>query len=230
VTLQDEVAHGDGEERVEVGPLTQQRESAGCTTDDLRRLADRGLRFGTVYADPPWPYQNQATRGATGRHYPAMSIDEMAALPIAELAADASHLHLWTTNAFLFESHRLIGAWGFQYKSCFVWNKPQMGIGNYWRVSHELMLLGVRGSCPFRSHRQRSWLTADRREHSRKPEEVRALIETVSPGPYLELFGRRVVAGWTVWGNEISRALFDSRLEDVDGSARQAPFHWEVSE
>jgi N6-adenosine-specific RNA methylase IME4 len=79
-----------------------------------------------------------------------------------------------------------------------VWVKPQMGTGNYWRVSHEFLLLGVRGGCAFLDGSKRSWLQAKRKRHSAKPAAVRKLIEQVSPGPRLELFGRAPVDGWTV--------------------------------
>jgi N6-adenosine-specific RNA methylase IME4 len=82
-----------------------------------------------------------------------------------------------------------------------------MGIGNYWRVSHEFLLLGVRGEAlPFRDKNLMSWVALDRTEHSRKPEPVRMMIERASPGPYLELFGRRAVEGWSVMGNEVAPA------------------------
>jgi N6-adenosine-specific RNA methylase IME4 len=83
-------------------------------------------------------------------------------------------------------------------------------MGNYWRVSHEFLLLGVRGKLRFRDRTMRSWLQCRRRIHSRKPEAIRLLIERVSPGPYLELFGRVEVRepGWTVFGNEVERRLF----------------------
>jgi N6-adenosine-specific RNA methylase IME4 len=103
----------------------------------------------------------------------------------------------------LFDAKRVIEAWGFEYRSCFVWVKPQMGMGNYWRVSHEFMLLGTRGEAPFRSKSLKSWGEYRRAKHSAKPEEVRALIMRASPGPYLELFGRRKVEHWSVWGNQI---------------------------
>jgi N6-adenosine-specific RNA methylase IME4 len=111
-------------------------------------------------------------------------------------------LHLWTTNAFLFESLHLLTAWGFEYKSTFVWVKPQMGLGNYWRNCHEILLLGVRGGLTAQHKGLRSWVEAPRGAHSAKPACVRALVEQLSPGPYLELFGRALVPGWTVWGNE----------------------------
>ena len=174
-----------------------------------------GKNFGTVYADPPWKYANQSTRAATDNHYLTMAVDEIAALPVKEMAADKAHLHLWTTNAFLFESRKIIEAWGFEYKSCFVWVKPQMGIGNYWRVSHEFLLLGIRGNCPFLNHSEMSWTIRDRTEHSYKPSIVRRTIEKVSPGPRLELFGRQCVDGWTVFGNEIERGMFDYDITEI---------------
>lgn len=188
---------------------------ASVKTADLAALSSRGMRFGTIYADPPWLYGNQGTRGSTGDHYAGLTIDEIAALPIAALAADSAHLHLWTTNAFLFDSKRIIEAWGFEYRSCFVWVKPQIGMGNYWRVSHEFLLLGIRGSCPFTDHSLRSWGEFRRGKHSAKPDQIRSLIERASPGPRLELFGRLPAPGWVVWGNEIARTVFDESVEEL---------------
>lgn len=188
---------------------------AAVKTSDLAALTSRGMRFGTVLADPPWIYGNQSTRGATGDHYVGMSVAEIAALPIRDLAADNAHLHLWTTNAFLFESRAIMEAWGFEYRSCYVWVKPQMGMGNYWRVSHEFLLLGIRGSCPFADRSLMSWGQFPRGKHSAKPDQIRSLIEKASPGPRLELFGRRPAPGWVVWGNEIERTVFDSCVEEL---------------
>ena len=180
-------------------PMPQPQTSAVVNLTDL---VAGGKKFGTVYADPPWPYENQATRAATANHYHSLSLAEIAALPVHELAASEAHLHLWTTNAFLFDSKALFEAWGFEYKGVLLWVKPQIGIGNYWRVAHEFLLLGVRGSCPFRDRSQRSWFEEKRRAHSEKPDTVRAMIEKVSPASYLELFGRKRVDGWTVWGDQ----------------------------
>jgi N6-adenosine-specific RNA methylase IME4 len=171
---------------------------------DLQPLIAAGRRFATIYADPPWQYDNQATRAATGNHYPTLSLEDIAAHPVAELAAENAHLHLWTTNGFLAAALELIKVWGFEYKSIFVWVKPQLGIGNYWRCSHEMMLLGVRGHLPFLDHGQRSWLELDRQGHSVKPPEIRSLIEKTSPPNYIELFAREVPENpaWTVYGNQ----------------------------
>ena len=101
----------------------------------------------------------------------------------------------------------VMGAWGFEYKSMLVWLKPQMGLGNYWRLAHEFLLLGVRGGLAFQDHAQKSWIVESRAGHSQKPETVRGLVEKVSPGPRLELFGRRAVPGWTVYGDQVETDL-----------------------
>jgi N6-adenosine-specific RNA methylase IME4 len=196
----------------QAGVVDAIEQGGGCTVDDLEKLVG-AAKFGTVYADPPWMYGNQSTRGATGDHYTGMSVDEICALPVAQIAADSAHLHLWTTNAFIFDAKRVMESWGFEYRSCFIWVKPQIGMGNYWRVSHEFMLLGIRGSAPFADKSLRSWAELRRGQHSAKPEEIRGLIERASAGPRLELFGRRAVDGWTVWGNQIERNLFHQPAE-----------------
>ena len=187
-----------------------------CTTDDLAQLIARGDKFGSIYADPPWVYDNQTTRAATGNHYGGLSVDELCALPVRELAADDAHLHLWTTNAFLFDCARIFEAWGFEFRSTFVWVKPQMGIGNYWRNSHEFLLTGIRGDAKrFNDHSIKSWLECDRSRHSEKPFVVRDYIRRASPGPYLEMFARTPADGWTCWGNEIERGLLFPHAEEV---------------
>src|SRR5688500_5052704 len=122
----------------------------GSFIRDFEHIVDRGKSgvqeaYGCIYVDPPWAYQNQGTRASTGNHYDTMSVDELVKIPVGEVAADCSHLHLWTTNGFLFECPRLLESWGFTFKSSFVWVKPQIGIGNYWRNAHEILLLGIRG-------------------------------------------------------------------------------------
>lgn len=177
---------------------------------NLDALVESGAKFSTIYADPPWPYKNTAARGAAENHYSTLSLEAIRSEPIQELAADQAHLHLWTTNAFLRSAFDVIRAWGFRYKSCLIWIKPQLGMGNYWRVSHEYLLWGVRGNLPFRDRTCRSWLLTPRTTHSRKPFAFRALIERVSPGPYLELYGREEQpnTGWTIYGNQVERRLF----------------------
>ncbi len=184
-----------------------------CRTNCLEDLVERDCKFRTIYADPPWHYTNAASRGAAQNHYDTMTVEAIAGLPVEQLAAAEAHLHLWTTNAFLFDAKRVIEAWGFTYKSCLIWIKPQLGNGNYWRVSHEFLLLGVRGNLTFADRTQKSWICAERTQHSAKPRIVQKLTEQVSPSPRLELFARTQSEGWTTWGNQIQRSLFDD-LQD----------------
>lgn len=187
-----------------------------CTADDLAALVARGDKFGTIYADPPWVYDNQSTRAAQSNHYDGLSVDELCALPVADLVADDAHLHLWTTNAFLFDCSRIFDAWGFEFRSTFVWVKPQLGIGNYWRNSHEFLLTGIRGNAKrFNDRTLKSWLECDRSKHSEKPFVVRDYIRRASPGPYLEMFARTPAEGWTCWGNEIERGLLFADVQEV---------------
>lgn len=168
-------------------------------------------RFTTIIADPPWQYSNVATRAAAQDHYPTLTWQQVCALtpwekPVADLAADAAHLYLWTTNAFLRQAFDVVEAWGFEYKTALVWVKPQLGIGNYFRSSHEYVLFGVRGGLHVLDSNQRSWFEVERGRHSQKPDFFYDLVEKVSPGPFLELFARRDLFGprdgWTHWGNE----------------------------
>ena len=189
--------------------------STGATRElsivrDLVQLSESGKKYATIYADPPWPYSNTSSRAAAENHYRTMTLDAIRNEPVKSVAAENSHLHLWSTNAFLREAFDVMHDWGFKYKSCLIWVKPQLGMGNYWRVSHEYLLFGIRGDLPFRSNRVRNWQSARRTAHSRKPFLFRGLIEQVSPGPYLELYGREEVpdSDWTVYGNQVERRLF----------------------
>lgn len=173
--------------------------------DSLTALIDARQRFATIYADPPWRYSNVRSNGAAENHYPTMSLDEICRLPVQSVGAEDCLVHLWVPTPLLPEGLECLRAWGLDYKSAFVWVKSQMGCGNYWRVSHEFLLLGVRGKQTFRRKDLRSWCELPRSgQHSQKPDPVRALIAEASPGPYLELFGKKEVPGWTVLGNEVS--------------------------
>jgi N6-adenosine-specific RNA methylase IME4 len=191
-------------------PTARKNGYLGEVVSDLAELVQAGRHFATIYADPPWPYDNEASRAAAVDHYSVMSLADIRREPVAQLAEANAHLHLWTTNAFLREAINLIEAWGFRYRSAFIWTKDRLGMGNYWRVSHEFLLLGVRGKLRFLDRTQRSWILAHRGTHSRKPDVVRQLIEQVSPGPYLELYARAELPNstWTVYGNEVERRLF----------------------
>jgi N6-adenosine-specific RNA methylase IME4 len=162
-------------------------------------------KFKVIYADPPWDIAQMGARGAI-KLYDLMSLDRIKAIPVADLAADNATLLLWTTNAALPGALEVMAAWGFTYKTNAVWDKYYMGLGNYFRGSHEILLHGVRGKAPFKFRGQRSTLLFPRQDHSRKPEEMIPLIERVLDGPYLELFARQRPNShkdWSVWGNEI---------------------------
>ncbi|MEX2186871.1 MAG: MT-A70 family methyltransferase [Pirellulales bacterium] len=196
------VSNGPREETAALSPP--------ATVRCLDELLAEGHVFPTIYADPPWTYRNRSSRAAAANHYATLSLQDICDLPVRQLATKDSHLHLWATTPLLQETLTVMRAWGFEYKSCFVWVKDKLGMGNYWRVSHELLLFGIRGSLPFRDCSVRSWLQCRRTIHSRKPESIRMLVERVSPAPYLELFGRAEVRemNWTVFGNEVERRLF----------------------
>jgi len=184
--------------------------------DFKRRISGE---FGTILADPPWQFNNRTGKMAPEHQrllrYPTMTLEEIMALPVQNVAAAQSHLYLWVPNALLAEGLEVMKHWGFTYKSNLVWYKTRKdggpdgrGVGFYFRNVTELILFGVRGKlrtlAPGR--RQVNIIATNKREHSRKPDEQYKLIESCSPGPYLELFCRHPQPGWTAWGNEISEA------------------------
>ncbi len=168
-------------------------------------------KFRVFYADPPWKYGDtlagdlDANYGGAEKHYPSMTIAELAALPITERADDSAVLFLWVTSPLLFECQAVFKAWGFTYKSAFIWDKVKHNMGHYNSVRHELLLICTRGSCtPDVNKLHDSVQTIERSEHSRKPEEFRQIIDTIYPyGRRVELFARGEAPGkWETWGAE----------------------------
>lgn len=165
-------------------------------------------KYRTILADPPWDIEQKGHRGAI-EHYNLMSLERIKRMPVAELAADDAHLWLWVTNATLRHGYDIAEAWGFTVRSPLTWVKFRLGLGNYLRNSTEHLLFATRGKAPVQYRSQPTWIQAPVQDHSHKPEEQYALIERISPGPYLELFARRRPpwtpgqARWHVWGNEI---------------------------
>lgn len=179
-------------------------------------LSMQPRHFGTILADPPWRFTNRSGKMAPEHkrllRYPTMSFDEIMELPVSRVAKAESHLYLWTPNALLAEALEVMRRWGFTYKTNIVWYKIRKdggpdgrGVGFYYRNVTELCLFGVRGALrtgqPGR--RQVNIIEAQKREHSRKPDELYDIIEACSPGPYIELFARHPRAGWLAWGNEV---------------------------
>lgn len=180
-------------------------------------IATPTVKYKTFVVDPPWRYENTSSRGAAENHYGTMSIRELCDLHVVpDLADKNAHLYLWTTTSHLRDAFEVMEAWGFAYKSDLVWTKPQMGMGNYVRVSHEHILFGVKGKLPTLSNSVVSHFSAPRRRHSQKPPVFLDIVERLSPGPRLEVFSRclktlgvgkececaRCLKGWDVWGNQ----------------------------
>jgi len=180
------------------------------------RAFARRQRFGTVLADPPWRFTNRTGKVAPEHRrlsrYGTMTVDDICALPVAEMLAPVAHCYLWVPNALLPEGLQVLKAWGFEYKSNIVWHKVRKdggsdgrGVGFYFRNVTELLLFGVRGKnartlAPGR--RQVNLVATRKREHSRKPDELFPIIEGCSPGPRIELFARGTRPGWAVWGDQ----------------------------
>jgi N6-adenosine-specific RNA methylase IME4 len=175
-----------------------------------------GRRFGTILADPPWRFQNSTGKIAPEHRrlsrYGTLTLQEIRELPVAEAGATTSHLYLWVPNALLAEGLDVMKAWGFTYKSNIVWHKVRKdggsdgrGVGFYFRNVTELVLFGTRGKnartlAPGR--RQVNLIASQKREHSRKPDELYPIVEACSRGPYLELFARGARPKWAAWGNQ----------------------------
>lgn len=175
-----------------------------------------GKKYATIYADPPWRFQNRTGKVAPEHkrlnRYETMTLEEIKGLPVADIAAEKSHLYLWVPNALLPDGLEVMKAWGFEYKSNLIWEKVRKdgqpdgrGVGFYFRNVTEILLFGVKGEknrtlAPARS--QVNLIRTVKREHSRKPDEMVELIERCSPSPYLELFARGDRLGWDMWGNQ----------------------------
>jgi N6-adenosine-specific RNA methylase IME4 len=161
-------------------------------------------KYRVIYADPPWSYgdkQNIEGLGGAVKHYPTMPLQDICTLPVP--AADNAVLFLWVTSPLLEDSFKVISAWGFKYKSSFVWDKVAHNMGHYNSVRHEFLLIATRGSCtPDVPKLFDSVVSIERTEHSRKPQEFREMIDTLYPvGERLEMFAREASEGWDVWGN-----------------------------
>lgn len=165
--------------------------------------------FATIVIDPPWSHDDEGDRDQFGRarpDYATMTMEELLTLPVGQFADDAGcHAYVWTTNRSLPKGFTLLERWGFRYITTLTWAKPQPGLGNYYRGQTEHVLFGVRGSLALKRRDVGTVFHAPRGPggHSSKPAEFYELVESCSPGPYLELFARRERPGWTVWGEAV---------------------------
>ena len=189
-------------------------------------------KYPVIYADPPWRYSQKGLQGAAENHYPTMSIDELCALPVAEIAAPDSALFLWATFPQLPEALQLIRAWGFTYKSvAFVWLKKNRkadswfyGLGFWTRANAEVCLLATRGHPKRQAANVHQFIISPIEGHSKKPDETRdKIVALMGDVPRVELFARQTPPGWDVWGNEVEPTVnLWSRWPEVTGAGKEA--------
>ena len=188
------------------------------TTRDNFCKFTSGKKYNTIYADPPWQFQNRTGKVAPENkklmRYETMTLNDIKALPVADIAGEKAHLYLWVPNALLPDGLAVMDAWGFEYKGNIVWEKVRKdggpdgrGVGFYFRNVTELILFGIKKkSAPNRTlqpaRSQVNLIRAMKREHSRKPDEIIPIIEACSLAPRIELFARGVREGWDMWGNQ----------------------------
>ena len=174
------------------------------------------MRYRTIVADPPWDVKRIASPGSAafgtqpetlrsiGLSYPTMSVAEIAALPVAEMADDEAHLYVWTINAYVEQTYGIARAWGFKPSALLTWCKAPMGKGpgGMFSQTTEHVLFCWRGRAGAVERHDSTWFQWPRGRHSAKPEAFLDLVEQLSPAPRLEMFARRNRLGWDTWGNE----------------------------
>jgi N6-adenosine-specific RNA methylase IME4 len=191
-----------------VKDIRRKQKRAGVTTKAAQVPSGK---YRVIYADPPWEYGNAGLTeyGHAKSHYPTMPLDDLCAMPVQEWAEDDAVLFLWATSPMLENAFQVIRAWGFKYKTSFVWDKVKHNFGHYNSVRHEFLLVCTRGSCtPDAGKLFDSVQTIERSDrHSEKPEEFRKIIETLyTRGARLELFARAKHPGWSSFGNQLDAA------------------------
>ncbi|NIQ13108.1 MAG: DNA methyltransferase [Candidatus Dadabacteria bacterium] len=172
-------------------------------------------KYSVIYADPPWSFNFKNRRGlsvkAKDALYDTMNIQDIISLPVQTITQKDAVLFLWIMSSMLPESLRVMEAWGFKYKTvAFTWVKLtakgnyHFGGGNWTRSNPELCLLGTRGKIKRQSASVRELVVSPRREHSRKPDEIKeSIVQLVGDRPRIELFARQKTEGWDVWGDEV---------------------------
>lgn len=173
-------------------------------------------KFATILADPPWLFANRTGKIAPEHkrlhRYATMTQEDICNLPVSSICAAKAHLYLWVPNALIAEGLEVMKAWGFTYKTNLIWYKvrkdggpDRRGVGFYFRNVTEMILFGIKGNNNRTLQPARSLeniIISQKREHSRKPDELYPVIEACSPGPYIELFNRVPRAGWECWGDQ----------------------------
>ena len=179
----------------------------GDIATSLHELIAAKRKYRVLLVDPAWRvWTDTNKRGGSDRHYLSQPTKDVEALPVARIADDRAFLFLWCPCVCLPDALSVMSAWGFRYTTNMVWHKDgEFGTGYYFRMQHELLLLGRARHAPthFVNKAISSVLNAPRTAHSEKPVIVHEIIERATEGPYVELFGRRAVEGWTVVGNQL---------------------------
>jgi len=183
-------------------------------------------KYGIIYADPPWHYRVYSKKGA-GRsaesHYPTMTIEEIQALPVSELADKDCALFMWITFPLLKESLSVLSAWGFKFKTiAFVWIKQNRksdslfwGMGYWTRANAEFCVLATKGKPKRMAKNVHQVIVSHIEEHSKKPDEARRrIVRLMGDLPRIELFARQKTAGWDVWGNEVESDIILGGTDD----------------
>ncbi len=164
-------------------------------------------KYRTIVVDPPWAYRDRLGDGPRGAssHYSCASVGEICAIPVGEWAESNAHLYLWATNAFMIEAHQLAQAWSFRQRTILTWVKSYIGMGYYFRNSTEHVLFCVRGTLDTLRKDQPTHFEGENegRRHSQKPAAFYDMVESMSPGPYLDVFARKQRFGWDAWGAEV---------------------------
>jgi len=169
------------------------------------RLANEPEKYPVIYADPPWQFDNSGLGGSAEQHYPTMPLKEICDLPVEKRVAENAILFLWVPNSFLAEGLQVCRAWGFEYKTNFVWIKDKSTYGKlgfYCYGQHELIFIAIKGSL-LPKQLFPSIIYGEKTKHSKKPQKVYEMIEQMYSGPYLELFARNKRDNWEPWGDEI---------------------------
>jgi N6-adenosine-specific RNA methylase IME4 len=185
----------------------ENRKKIAAVPEPEQAAAVADAKFATIVIDPPWDWGDEGDQDQLGRarpDYRTMTIEQIEQLDVGGLADEDCHIYLWITNRSLPKGFRLLEAWGFRYITALTWVKPHFGMGNYFRGQTEHVLFGVKGSQPLKRKDVGTVFTADRGAggHSSKPAEFLELVESCSPGPYVEMFSRLPRDGWVCWGED----------------------------
>jgi N6-adenosine-specific RNA methylase IME4 len=182
-------------------------------------------KYNIIYADPPWAYPESGSKAKVhDKHYKCMALKDICNMPVNKITSENCALLIWVTMPRLFDSYKVIKAWGFEYKTvAFNWVKRNkkndnyfLGCGSYTRSNSEICLLALKGKMygMKKSCSVRQICDARVEKHSKKPDEIRDRItELFGDLPRIELFAREKNDGWDAWGNEVENAqketLFD---------------------